>query len=345
MRRSRLIVAFVILLIVIHAGAFGYYLQFSGTVHDRTFAECLYRTTLLVTTVNEPFPEVPQDMGLKRYTIVLLISGMGIVLYVVSTFAAFIIELDLRRGAQTRRRRKMIDELRDHVIVCGGGETGQVICRELQRHGVPFVVLERDPQRVADLRARSPEIYVLQADATQDDSLRNAGIERAQGVISSLHGDTENLFVVITARQLNPRAKIVARSIHPSTDAKLTRAGAHTVVSPNTIGADRMVSAMVRPHVVTFLDRLLRDPQSTHRIEEVEVRAGSSLEGSTIAGSQIATRTKLLVLALRAPGEPVVCNPPASTPLVAGTLLVVLGERDGYERLVELAGGAAPQTV
>ncbi len=147
MQRSRLLTGFIFLFVLIHVGAMGYYLMWLDTPYARSFAECLYRTILIVTTVNEPFPDVPQSAGLKRYTIIVLIGGMGVVLYTVSTLAAFLIELDLRSSAQQRKVKKMIDQLSDHVIVCGGGETGEVIMRELANHGESFVVIERDPER------------------------------------------------------------------------------------------------------------------------------------------------------------------------------------------------------
>ncbi len=338
MQRSRLLTGFIFLLVLIHLGALGYYFILTGTPHARTFAECLYRTILIVTTVNEPFPDIPQTAGLKRYTIMVLISGMGVVLYTVSTLAAFLIELDLRSGAQHRKAKKMIEQLRDHIIVCGGGETGEVIIRELANHGEIFVVIERDAERAQLLRDRDDGLVIIEADATQDDTLRSAGIERAKGVITSLHSDMENLFVVITAHQMNPSAKIVARSVDPSTDHKLLRGGAHYVVAPNTIGADRMVSAMVRPHVVTFMDRLLRDPLSMNRIDEVEVQAGSSLVGKTISESQIGARTNLNILALQPRGDTIVCNPSSTETIEEGTLLVMLGDRKGFEVVRTMAG-------
>ena len=338
MQRSRLLTGFIFLFVLIHVGAMGYYLMLLDTPYARSFAECLYRTILIVTTVNEPFPDVPQSAGLKRYTIIVLIGGMGVVLYTVSTLAAFLIELDLRSSAQQRKVKKMIDQLSDHVIVCGGGETGEVIMRELANHGESFVVIERDPERAEQLREGDPKLALIEGDATHDDTLRLAGVENAAGVIASLHSDMENLFVVITVHQLNPSAKIIARSIDPSTDEKLLRGGAHYVVSPNTIGADRMVSAMVRPHVVTFMDRLLRDPESSHRIEEVEVQPGSGLVGKTLDQSQIGVKANLNVLALVPKGSPIVCNPRSSETIEEGTLLVLLGDREGFEVVRSMAG-------
>lgn len=338
MRRSRLFSGFGVLVVLLHLGALGYYTHFYGTDDHRSFGECLYRTILIVTTVNEPFPDSAQSSGLKRYTIVLLIGGMGVALYTVSALAAWIIELDLKGTAQRRRQKKMMESISDHLIVCGGGETGEVIIRELKRHGTEFVVIEKDEERAEKLREREGDLQVITADATEDETLRLAGIERARGVITSLHSDMENLFVVISARALNPKAKIVARSVDPSTDEKLRRGGADHVVASNSLGADRMVSAIVRPHVVTFMDRLLRDPESLHRIEEVEVLPGSTLVGKTLAESEIGKRTTLLVLAIRPPGETFQCNPSANARVEEGSLLVVLGEREGFATLRSFAG-------
>ncbi len=338
MRKSRLLHSGIFLIVLIHLGALGFFLQLESAGESVSFAECLYRTIVLITTVNEPFPDLPDPGGLQQYTIFLLITGMGVVLYTVSALAAFLIELDLRSRAQVRKAKKMIDQLEGHIIVCGCGETGEVIIRELRRHGNTFVVIERNPERAQTIREREGNIHLIEGDATQDETLRQAGVERARGVITSLHSDMENLFVVITVHQLNPKAKIVARSIDPSTDQKLLRGGADFVVAPNTIGADRMVSAMVRPHVLSFMDRLLRDPESTNRIEEIEVQPGSSLDGRTIAESQIGAKTNIQVLATQKPGESARCNPLASARLEAGTLLVILGDKSGFETIQEMAG-------
>ncbi|HIN80587.1 MAG TPA: hypothetical protein EYN00_05870 [Planctomycetes bacterium] len=297
-----------------------------------------------MTTVNEPFQNYDLPPAMQQYTAVVLLTGMGLVIYAVSTFAAQVIESGLEDRFKGRRIRKMIERLHGHLIVAGAGKTGEVIIGELNRRGEPFVIIEIDQDRVEELRSKLQQ-PVVQGDATDDDVLREAGIDRASGIFAALPGDQENLFVVISVNELNPEVKIVARSIDPRTDEKLRRAGAGVVIAPTTIGADRMVSAMIRPKVVTFMDRLLRDPESTSRIEEVEIGAASELDGVTISEADLGARTQLLVLALQHPGEHLACNPAASEKLTAGTLLVVLGDVSHFPKLHQLAAARSPGVV
>ncbi len=321
----RLIVAMTILVLFVHLASWGFYEILDG---DVPYFECLYRATLLITTVNEPLAfevPAPQARLLDQYTMVVLLTGMGLVLYTVSTFAAWIIEGDLRGGVRRRRVRRMINRHHDHIIVCGGGRTGEMMMSELKKLGQSCVVIESDLDRVEALDRAG--FMVLRGDATQDLVLEQAGIERARGIITALPGDKENLFVVVTARQYSSKLQIVSRAVDPHTDRKLMQAGANFVVGAKEIAANRMVSTLVRPHVVTFIDRLMRDPESTNRIEEVLIAPNSSLDGVTLGDSRIGATTGLLVIALQdSESSQFICNPGASAELTAHTRLVVLGD-------------------
>ncbi|MCA8960614.1 MAG: TrkA family potassium uptake protein [Planctomycetes bacterium] len=338
MTARRLLAAFALLVVLVHLGALGFYHILEG---QENYFRCLYRTVLLVTTVNDPqgFPQVSSDRArlLEQYTMVILILGMGVVLYSVSSLAAWIIEGDLRGGVRRRRTRRMLESYQEHIIVCGGGETGQLMSTELLKIGERFVVIENDPHRFEELE-EIEGLLALRGDATHDQVLEAAGIDRARGIIAALPGDKENVFVVITARQLNPKVKIVARSVDPMTDRKLELAGADVVVAANTIAANRMVSALVRPHVVSFIDRLMRDPKSQHRIEEIEIAPRSTLDGVTLGESQLASKTGLLVLAVQPAGAEFRCNPGSTVRLAANMRLVVLGELRGLAMVRDLAG-------
>lgn len=344
MANKRLLTSLVLLLLLAHLAALGYWFYFSGTPDAPDFWVCLYRTLIMLTTINEPFVNQELSPAMEQYTIIVLLSGMGLVIYAVSNIAAQVIESGLAGRFQGRRIRKMIEKLENHLIVAGAGKTGEVIIGELERRGDPFVIIEIDPDRVDELKSKTKQ-SVIHGDATDDDVLREAGIDRASGIFAALPGDQENLFVVISVNELNPNVKIVARSVDPRTDEKLRRAGAGVVIAPTTIGADRMVSAMIRPKVVTFMDRLLRDPESTSRIEEVVIEAASDLDGVTISEANLGARTQLLVLALQHPGDHLECNPPASEKLTAGTLLVVLGDVSHFSKLHQLAGVKSPGTL
>lgn len=235
---------------------------------------------------------------------------------------------------------KGIEQLRGHVVVCGVGATGAHILEELVATQTPFVAIDRDRQRLQRLDEDFPELelhYVV-GDATDDHVLEEAGITRARGIIAALHDDKDNLFVTVTARALNPGARIVAKSVESSADNKLRRAGADAVVSPNRIGGMRLVSEMVRPVVVQFLDLMLRDKQKSLRIEELPIPDHSSLVGSELRKTDIRRKSNVLVIAVRTPDGAFHYNPGPETTLRRGMVLVVLGETEQVIRLREGVG-------
>lgn len=341
----RLVLALSVLFTLTLLGALGYYLAYD---RERPYSECFFRTVMVMSTVNEPYDlgaSSPLEEGRRRflqaYTSGLLLVGIGVVLYVATTLAGFILETDYGEGARRRRWRKQLALLDRHIIICGGGETGSILLEELQHLGEKFLVIENCPDRVEALRALHKDIVVVHGDATHDSVLLEAGIERARGIIVALPGDMENLFVVISARQLNSLITVTARSQEPGTNSKLRHAGADFVVAANEISAKRMVSAMVRPNVVTFLDHMLRGEEESQRVEEVVIHSGSQLEGKTLRSAEIGARTGLLVIATQRPGEQRFrCNPSPDEPLLAEAALFVLGDPAKVPGLRELAGDA-----
>jgi voltage-gated potassium channel len=227
---------------------------------------------------------------------------------------------------------KQIAHMEGHIVVCGAGTTGEHVLRELIDVRVPFVVIERNRARVElleeDLGAAIP--YV-EGDATDDHSLQAAGVERAKGVIAALSDDKDNLFVTISARHLNRGARIVAKSVESSTVPKLRRAGADAVVSTNQIGGMRLVSEMVRPTAVEFLDRMLRQDHKL-RIEDTTIGEGSPVVGFTLAEANL-RKSGALVIAVRAPDGTYHYNPEGREKLVAGSSLIVLAHPEDLVRL------------
>jgi voltage-gated potassium channel len=229
-----------------------------------------------------------------------------------------------------------VKKLEAHTIVCGAGSTGIHCIRELHAIGAPFVVVDQSAE-VARAITHELGCAAVVGDATHDEVLVEAGIERARGVIAALTEDKDNLFVTVTARALNPSLRIVAKAIEPKAEAKLRRAGADSVVSPNMIGGMRMVSEMVRPEVVSFLDVMLRDRDRKLRIEEIPVRPERTPR--RIAELKLGDHG-LLLLALKIPGEGgrVVYNPAPDLEVRGGEILIVLGDP---ERVRKLSGEVA----
>jgi len=299
------------------------------------FLDALYMTTITLSTVG--FQEVhPLSTGGRLVAMALILGGTGSLLYGLSVVTAFIVEGELRELLGKRRMEKVLAKLHAHVIVCGAGETGKHVVEELLKTQTPCVVIEQDLARLKHLE-RFGGMPVIEGDATDGVVLSRARIDIARGLITTLPSDKDNLFVILTARELNPTLRIVSRVIEDDSHAKLRKAGADAVVSSNQIGGLRLASELIRPHVVSFLDTMLRDPHRVLRIEEAEVMQGSPVVGKTLDELDLVSRVGLVVMAKRrgAKGE-FVYNPKASTPLDAGDFLIVCGEPAQLETLRDI---------
>jgi len=233
-----------------------------------------------------------------------------------------------------------IDKLNQHVIVCGIGTTGRHIATELSAVGVPFVVVDTNRVRLDELREEfNDSLLFVIGDATDDHVLELAGVGRARGVISALNDDKANLFVTISARALNPTARIVAKSIEPSTEAKLRRAGADSVVAPNYIGGVRLFSEMVSPKAAAFLDRIVQFGSGISvGLEAIDVPASSPLVGQRLAETDIREAGALVVAVHRSDGD-YVYNPGSEHLLEAGDSLIVLADTEDIAALRQTVAG------
>jgi len=330
--RRRLAIAFAAVVLVTALGVFGYYWLGQGTW---TLGECLYMTVITLTTVG--YGEVLRDFAdvahAREFTMLLVVLGVGTFLYFASTLTAIILEGDLQDVFRKRRMRKQIEKLSDHVIVCGIGSTGWHVVEELVTTAVPLCVIESHAERIERLAEHHPTVPWIQGDATEDAVLVEAGVARARGVVAALPTDKDNLFVVVTARQANPSARIVARAIELRADEKIRKAGADAVVSPNYIGGMRMVAEMVRPHVVKFLDEMIRDKDKNLRIDEVAIGQRSPYVGQTLGGSRFRQVADVLVLAVRDATGGFLYNPGPDLVLTDAMKLIVLGPLDAVQRL------------
>lgn len=296
---------------------------------DWTFLRCLYMMVITITTIGYGDILAADRHTLSLvYTIMVSLVGMGASLYVISMATAFLVEGDLKNILWSRKMSKRISKLEDHFIVCGVGDTGVHAIQELVSTKRAFVAIDRDEEHIRRVQAQlGSEFPAVLGDATDDDTLLQAGVRRAAGLVAVLSEDRDNLFLTLTARQLNSRMRIVSKGIQLKTLGKLRQAGADSVVSPNVIGGMRMVSEMVRPATVTFLDTMLRDRGHNYRFEDLRVEPGSSAEGRTLDALDLNDRFHILAVALRGPTASTYdyC-PRAEQALEAGTTLVVLGE-------------------
>jgi voltage-gated potassium channel len=267
-------------------------------------------------------PGMATVQGARVWTLLLILLGSGSLVFFVSSFTAFIVEGDIQGALRRRRMQKKIDQLSDHFIVVGVGATGIHVVGELIASKVPFVVVETNEERLVALSEQlGPDFLYVRGDATLDHTLEQAGIMRAKGLAATLREDKDNAFVTITARALNPKLRIAAKVTEDSSETKLKRAGADTIVSPSFIGGMRLASELVRPSVVEFLDKMRSQDL---RVEEVPIPDGSPLIGAPLRETGIRHQSNVLVLAVREPDGAYSYNPGPDFTLVSGQTLVVL---------------------
>jgi len=329
---------FVVLVVVI--GVVGY--TIIGTPRYGLL-DAVYMTVITLTTVG--FTEVidlSNEPAGRVFTVLLLMGGVGSFVYFFSTLTAFVVEGNMQLLLWRRRMSKTISALAGHTIVCGGGNTGEHIVRELVLTKRDFVLIEADADRLAKLIDRvGVEIPAVVGDATEDAALEAAGIGRAAGLVACVSNDKDNLLVVVSARILKPELRVVSRCIDERVESKIRKAGADAIVSPNRIGGLRMVSELVRPTAVSFLDLMLRDEERRLRVEGTEIHEGSALVGKTVAEIRGRQIPDLLLVALRTPGGEWLYNPADQQTLGEGMSVIYLGSPEARAAIEHAARGAA----
>ncbi len=301
--------------------------------------DAVFQTVITVSTVG--FGEVrPFDTGQKWFTIFLILVGVGVAAYTFSTLVETLVGGFLSDELRRRRMQRQIDSLQNHLILCGWGRVGSSIARYVAASDMDVVVIDSSAERVATVKGLS-----LHGDATDEDVLRAAGIDRAKALVTALNGDADNLYVTLTARSMRPDLFIVARTSSESAVAKLIQGGANRVVNPQDLGGARMAALAVQPDVVEFLDVVMHDGSLEFRLEQIEVPRASPVAGETLRSARLHALTGALVLAIRHPGEEFLTNPPPDTAVAGGDVLVVIGNVKQIEALRALTEGLRPITA
>ena len=333
--RRQLIVALLLLLIVVMVTAAGY--RILGGPHV-SLLDAIYMAVITFASIGYgEIVDTTRNPPLRIFNMVMILFGIGIMLYVFSASTAFIVEGELKDIFRRRKMQNRIRELKDHFIVCGAGETANHIIQELLKTGNPFVVIDHDPERLARLEHFGNLCWV-EGEAADEEVLQSAGIARARALATVLGDDKDNMMVTVTARQMNPTLRIVARCVDGRMGERMVRAGASVAVSPNMIGGLRMVSEMIRPHVVSFLDLMLKEKSKTLRVDEIAIPPESSWVGKTIGDTEIHRKYGLLALAIRKPNGDNLYNPQGDMTLLAGDVLIVMGDVSKVRAAREAAG-------
>jgi voltage-gated potassium channel len=317
--------AIALLVSVIVGGTVGYVLVEGWSVWD-----AFYMTVITVTTVGYKEVHDLSPAG-QAFTVVLLLGGVGTVLYTFTFLATAIVEGGLPKRLQRRRLYHMLENIRDHFIVCGYGRIGAIVTDQFQRQGIRFVIVERDTTRAR--AALSLGMLVVEADATREDVLREAGIDRARGLIAAVGTDAENVYTVLSARVLNPNLFIVGRAEGEDSVLKLERAGANRVISPYQIGAMQMAQTALRPTVVDFVALATNAENFELSMEEITIGKGSPLAGQSIVNANLRHRFGVVVVAIQRNDRRMEFNPEPDATMVEGDKLVVLGRPESLKSL------------
>ncbi|WP_299045651.1 TrkA family potassium uptake protein [uncultured Polaribacter sp.] len=314
---------------IISIGTIGY-IFLSGY----TFVDALYMTVITVTTVGfgEVQPFTPQE---KIFTIFLILSSITVFGYGVSSFSEYLVSGKLFEHFKHRKVEKRIAHLKGHTIVCGYGRNGKQAILKLKNYNTDLVVVENDKEMSELLD--SEELLNINGDATLDETLLNAGIMNAANLITALPSDANNLFVVLTASQLNKNCKIISRASNETSYSKLKIAGADNVIMPDKLGGDHMASLVTTPDVIEFVDRLTIEGETTANLEEIDVNdLPKKYIGKTILDLDLRKQTGCTVIGFRNPNKDYVINPEADSVLIRGSHLIVLGRPEQIVKLREL---------
>ncbi|MHC4939882.1 MAG: potassium channel family protein [Planctomycetota bacterium] len=308
-----------------------------GTVGYRIggldWEDALYQTLVTITTVG--YTDITPDKDMRAFTIIMVAFGPILLALLVSVITGAFIEEQIQGFFGRAKVESRVRKLEDHIILCGFGRFGRIVAGNLQRRKTPFAIIEHEMEKVEE--ATRYELLCIHGDATEEDLLTRAGIDRAKGLLTTLDSDAANVYVTLTAKQMNPGVKVVALALDERASSKLKAAGADEVVSPYALGGTWMAQAMTSPHVSDFMKMATGLNPLNFYMEELSVGSGSSLAGQTLRDSPIRREHGVIVLAVRSKDGGLVTNPRPDIELSENDVLVVLGEQEQLEKLKKVA--------
>ena len=326
--RSKIYLAIILVLTVLTIGVMGY-----RYISDYTWLDALYMTIITVTTVG--FMEVqPLNAEAKIFTVMLIISSVIIFSFALSVITEYILSRNSLQILKKKKVRNLIDNLTNHVIVCGFGRNGMQAVERLKAYKRPFIVIEQDKEVIEKYE---DEILFIEGDANDDSVLMEAGVERASYLIAALPDDAENLFVVLSARQLNKELFIISRATKVTSQQKLQLGGADKVIMPDKIGGDHMASLVVIPDLITFMDKLSMEGEHTTNLEEVAIEDFSDqVECNSLRDLDLRRKTGCTIIGYIEPDGNYIINPEADMPLQPKSKVIVLGRPEQIRKLNEM---------
>jgi len=325
--RSKIYTALLLLLVLISIGSLGYM-----TIENYAFIDALYMTVITITTVG--FKEAnPLDFQGKIFTIILIFTSVGLYGYILSVITDYISNSNLMEELKTKKVQKKINKLKNHTIVCGYGRNGKQALAKLGYYNRPCVIIENDPELFREIEMEN-KFLCVKGDATDDEILIKAGIVRATSLIATLPSDANNLYIVLSARQLNEDCKIVSRASNDSSYNKLKIAGADNVIMPDKLGGSHMASLVVTPDIMEFIDRLSIEGKSSTNLEEILIEnLPKEYQSKSLIDLDLRKKTGCNVVAFITPEKEYIINPEVNTMLVPHSKIIVLGKPEEIKKL------------
>lgn len=295
--------------------------------------EAFYMTLITISTVG--FSEVrPLSEVGRAVTLIIIVLGISLMTYTLGQVARIFVEGELRKIMGRRKLEKLIADLKDHYIICGYGRIGATIVKELKAEKIPMVVIEQDPDIIAELEA--DQVLYLNMDATSDEALLEAGLERARGLVTAVSSDADNVFIALSAKGLRPDVFILARASDAANERKMLRAGATRVVCPYQMGARRMAEILHKPTVVDYLEQTMFKSDLGLQMEEAQISEGSPLTGKTVLSSHLRQDFGVIIIAIKRRSGEMVFNPGPDEIFTAGDVIILIGKREELRRMESL---------
>lgn len=324
--RRRLLYTLGAIFTVITIGGIGFHL-----IEGFTILDSFYLATETVTTVGYGDVTPKSTVG-RLFAIFFMLVGGGTVLYALTSMVQSIVQSEIISVLGIRRKTKEMEKLKDHFIVCGAGRVGRRIIRSLVNQKIGFVVIDNDQRKVAEYIENG--FFVIVGDATSEENLRHAGVERAKGLASCLPDDAANVYVVLTARGMNEKLHIVARAVEEEAEPKLIRAGASRVVAPTIIGSQSMARALLKPAIADFMDSIVAETLDLV-FEEVTIDNDSIYANQSLKDTNIRSELDLVIVAIRRKNGEMIFQPSGETIIKEGDLLIAIGRAESMAKLVD----------
>lgn len=313
-----LLISIVLVLSCLLIGTAGYMI-----IENYSLLNAFYMTVITLATVG--FGEVqPLSNEGRIFTAILIISNIGIFAYSISIFSSFIVEGNINKVWNDFKMYRQMKTLQQHIIVCGYGRYGKEVCTQLEQHQTPFILIEENEKKI-DLIAKQKKILYLHGDATQDEVLKEAGIDRARALVSTLPNDADNVYVSLTARQLNPKLRIISRAVAENAESKLKMAGANEVIQPEKIGGFYMSTLINKPDVVSFFRLLSNEMAANISFEEIKMHTKLTDNTYSIRDLNIRGNTGVNIIGIKNTDGKFIVNPLPDTPIKNGMCLIILG--------------------